>query len=878
MDRERWDEIQNLFHEAADLPKEDQDVFLRAHCGQDQAMIAEVLGMLEEDAHPGVSLLDVNLAQVAYDMLGRDLPNRDLPIKQFGPYEALRLLGEGGMGVVYLARHRDLGKLVAIKVLRDAWLSPSRRQRFLTEQKTLAQLNHAFIAQLFDADTLPDGTPWFVMEYVAGFPLTQYCARNGYSLDQRLRLFRSVCEAVEHAHSHAIVHRDLKPSNILVKPDGTVKLLDFGIAKQIDSFRAPVDQTKTGLRLLTPAYAAPERIRGEQAGMETDIYSLGVILYELLTGQLPFDVSNKTAGEAAEIMTSGEPVRPSAIARQTGTRTGSWADLDILCLTAMHRDPERRYVSVEALIRDIDHYIKHEPLEARPDSVPYKIRKFLQRNWQAVSASAAILALIVVAIVLAVRLDTKVSAPTSTPQTVAVLPFQNIGADHTIDFLGFAIPDEIARILSYARSLSVRPFDLTRNFTGPNTDPQAAGHTVRAATVVTGGFSKTGNALRVILEAIDVQSKRSLWRDTISVPVQNNIALEIQVAAKIQHGLAPLLGGSEFIEPTPPRNENAYEMVLRAASCSPNAAGNKRAVEILQQSVALDANYAPAWADLAARCRLDGWYGNGGPAMLDRAEAAAERALALDPNNVVAARGLVVSRTGRGDLIRAYREAKDLVRRRPDHVYGQFALSYVLRYAGLLDEAARECDTAFLIDPLDGATRSCGITFMLRGDYRRATDFINLDVDSDWHKELSLDNLVRHGESTDATAIGLSGTPTWAAFDVFLALLQHRPAQQIAASARASKPEADPEANYLAAAHLAYVGQTHAALDMLKQSIEGGYCSYPGMDSDPFLASVRTNPEFQPIRSAAIACQKRFLSERDEPPNASRPQAPMPLR
>ena len=174
------------------------------------------------------------------------------------------------MGVVYLGRRDDLASTAAVKILRDAWLSPARRERFAAEQRTLAQLVHPAIAQLHDAGTLPDGTPWIVMEYVDGQPLTEYCDAHRCGIEERLRLFREVCAAVQYAHGHAVIHRDLKPSNIFVTAEGTVKLLDFGIAKQLEGLEAP-DQTRTGLRLLTPAYAAPEQIRGERVGLQADV-------------------------------------------------------------------------------------------------------------------------------------------------------------------------------------------------------------------------------------------------------------------------------------------------------------------------------------------------------------------------------------------------------------------------------------------------------------------------------------------------------------------------------------------------------------------------------------------------------------------------------
>ncbi len=414
MDSARWERIQELFHAAADRPEAERHAFLVVACQDDADLIAEVESLLAADAQ-GAPLLDRDLATIARSVLGQSVPAA-LRAMQFGPYRIERVLGEGGMGVVYLARREDLDSVAAIKILRDAWLSPARRERFASEQRTLAQLNHPSIAHLFDANSLPDGTPWFVMEYVEGVPLTDYCRANKSPLAVRLRLFRAVCEAVQHAHTHAIIHRDLKPSNILVKEDGTVKLLDFGIAKHLEPLHDDTDQTRTGLRLMTPAYAAPEQIRGDRVGLHTDVYSLGIILYELLTERLPFDLSRRTPGEAETLITAYEPVKPSAVVRATalhGTGNSSlgtgfgWSDLDVLCLAAMHRDPERRYRTVEALIRDVDHYMSGQPLDARPDSVRYRLRKFVHRNTRGViAATLALVALLGVVIYYTVRLAT----------------------------------------------------------------------------------------------------------------------------------------------------------------------------------------------------------------------------------------------------------------------------------------------------------------------------------------------------------------------------------------------------------------------------------------------------------------------------------------
>jgi eukaryotic-like serine/threonine-protein kinase len=399
-DRDRWARVQELFHAAAELPASEQHGFLEARSGGDPALVAEVEALLIEDRTPDV-LLDRALPEVAGHLLGPETPGGWV-----GPYRVLRLLGEGGMGVVYLVERADVGGRAALKLLRDAWVAPSRRARFLSEQRTLAQLDHPGIAQLHDAGTLPDGTPWFAMEYVDGVPLTEYCRAHRSGLAERLRLFRAMCEAVQHAHRHAVIHRDLKPSNILVKADGSVKLLDFGIAKQLEPTDPGADPTRTGLRLMTPAYAAPEQYEGRRLGVQTDVYALGVLLFELLAGKLPFDLTGLLPHEAARRVLELEPARPSQSPDgpvQTG-RAG-WADLDVLCLTAMQRDPARRYQSVEALIRDLEHHLAGEPLDARPDTLTYRAGKFLRRNARPVIAGSAVtLALLAVVAFSAVRL------------------------------------------------------------------------------------------------------------------------------------------------------------------------------------------------------------------------------------------------------------------------------------------------------------------------------------------------------------------------------------------------------------------------------------------------------------------------------------------
>ena len=382
MDSSRWERVQAVFHDALALPPEERHAFVAAAAGDDRDLAAEILSAIDADARR-LSLLDGGVARVA----GSLLDGARTTIEQIGPYRVVGVLGEGGMGTVFLAERVDLGTRAAIKILRDAWLSPSRRRRFGAEQRTLAALNHPGIARLFDAGVLEDGTPWIVMEYVDGRPITDYCRSRNLPVAESLRLVRGVCEAVHYAHRHLIVHRDLKPSNILVTADGTVKLLDFGIAKHLTDTDSDVDVTRTGMRAMTPAYAAPEQLRGEPIGVHTDVFSLGVVLYELLTGRRPFEFSAGTSAESVSTILEQGVERPSGARRAT--------DLDVLVLTALQPDPARRYGSVEALIRDLDHYRQGEALDARADSLAYRAGKFARRHWRPLTTAVAMLAAVV---------------------------------------------------------------------------------------------------------------------------------------------------------------------------------------------------------------------------------------------------------------------------------------------------------------------------------------------------------------------------------------------------------------------------------------------------------------------------------------------------
>ncbi|MEL7059018.1 MAG: serine/threonine-protein kinase [Acidobacteriota bacterium] len=325
--------------------------------------------------------------------------------ERIGPYRPIRELGRGGMGRVFLAERADgqFEQKVAVKLLHRALDTPAMRRRFRSERQILARLEHPNIARLLDGGVTADGSPYLVMEWVRGEPIVDACDARGASIDERLHLFVEVCRAVQAAHGRLVVHRDLKPSNLLVDADGRCKLLDFGIAKLLDADASGAPETRTGLMLLTPEYAAPEQVANEPIGTATDVYALGLLLYELLVGRSAQPIDDRTPTSVHRVVCIERPPRPSRAAiddaaaklRGAGSaerlRRRLRGDLDVIVEMAIRKEPERRYGSAEALAADIERHLQGFPVEARQDTLAYRVRKFVRRHRTAVAAASVAL-------------------------------------------------------------------------------------------------------------------------------------------------------------------------------------------------------------------------------------------------------------------------------------------------------------------------------------------------------------------------------------------------------------------------------------------------------------------------------------------------------
>ncbi len=416
MEADRWSRIEELFHAASKLEPGQREAYLRQSTGDDESLRRAVIDLLDGDkhatdflAHPALGS-DFQLYESPHD--SRD--DKEGPIgKRVGAYRLVKYIASGGMGAVYLAVRDDdqYEKEVAIKLIKRGMDTDDILRRFRGERQLLATLEHPNIARLIDGGATDSGLPYLVMEYIDGQPIDQYCNDQRLGVEARLQLFDAVCDAVKYAHQNLIVHRDLKPNNIVVTRDGIPKLLDFGIAKVLDpdGVAHTVDVTMPSQRFITPAYASPEQIRGQRITTTSDVYALGVILFELLTSQRPYDADSRSLQAIERVICEEQPTRPSvAVARSTTTLDGIKStkkvqpeaskhlarrlsgDLDNIILMALRKDPQRRYTSVEQLADDLQRHREGKPVLARPDTFRYRSAKFVARNKLVVSAVLAV--------------------------------------------------------------------------------------------------------------------------------------------------------------------------------------------------------------------------------------------------------------------------------------------------------------------------------------------------------------------------------------------------------------------------------------------------------------------------------------------------------
>jgi serine/threonine protein kinase len=787
--------------------------------------------------------------------------------QQVSHYRILGKLGGGGMGVVYEAEDLKLGRHVALKFIPENLIGdPKSLERFTREARAASQLNHPNICTIHGIED-NNGHPFIVMEKLDGESLKQHISGHAMAIEEVLDVGVQVGDALVASHAKGIVHRDIKPANIFLTPSHQVKVLDFGLAKLVnnpgteDDAGADNSLTAVGVIPGTAVYMSPEQARCEAIDARSDLFSFGVVMYEMSTGKKPFSGNNSLV--TLDAVLHSKPTPPRDLNPKIPI------ELEGIIGKAMEKDRNHRYQSAAEMRSDLA-LLKRETESGtiKSGSATTKLRAASRTfghssrlmTWLLLGMGGLLLA--VLASVGAWWYNHREVANAEQRNAIAVLPLQNMNGDFNIDYLRFALADELSSVLTYSRTLEVRPSSVTRKYVALDVDPKKVGQELRVGRLLQGHFMKQGDSLTVTLEAIDVPTDRLLWQTTVSAKAEDFIGLQEQLTSQVQHGLLPILGGASGAVDAAarPKNQEAYDFYLRSVAQSHDPKPNKEAIKLLEWAVGIDKTYAPAWEALGQRYNFDSTYGGGGEDAFQRSNNAYERAVSLDPNRVMAASNLITNRVERGDLGRAYDAATDLVRRLPQSADAHFALSYVLRYAGMLEESMKECKAARQLDPGNFAYRSCAWSFLEMGKTDGAMDFVHLDAGTEWEAWVTPYVFLAEGNRTEArgAAKNMGKAPTYHR-DLMEACTAAQPPADLARIVRENEAsvmmEPDPEAWYHVGTLLAQCGQSEPALRLLKAAVQQNYCAYSALLEDPPLKDLRKDTRFNEVLTASSNCQ-----------------------
>jgi serine/threonine protein kinase/tetratricopeptide (TPR) repeat protein len=780
-------------------------------------------------------------------------------------YRIVQKLGGGGMGVVYKAEDTELGRFVALKFLPEhVARDPQALERFRREARAASALNHPHICTIHEIGQ-QDGKLFLVMEFLDGVTLNELIAAQPLDVEALLSLTIEIADALNAAHTAGIVHRDVKPANVFMTKRGQAKLLDFGLAKLLPTVSSATAATVPGSTALTTPgvpmgtvqYMSPEQVRGEELDSRTDLFSFGILLFEAATQELPFQGTSLAALFDSILHHTPPPL--------TQLRADLPPQFAGVVAKLLEPDRQLRYQTAAEVVGDVKRLLRTSTSPVSTTMSPVTSGSFLRSRWMALLGAALLVGLLAGVWFAHYRM-----APprATTPQTtVAVLPFQNVGDDKAHDYLRLAIPDEVTTALSYSPSLAIRPASLTQHFTG-DTDPRIAGKELRVSKLVTGQYLQEGDRWHITLELVDVDQNRVTWRDSLEVLVSTPIQMQERLSQTVREHLLPALGGGTANRAaTTAHNPEAYELFLRALAIPRgDPKFGKEAIRLLEQVTALDPNYAAGWYQLGVRYYDDVSYGSGDDAEYQHAIEYHERAVALDPEFRQAQRGLTIMKVESHQPTAAWEQARLLLQKWPDDSDAHFAMSYVLRYVGVADEAASECETAARLDPSNLYLRTCGMPYAEMGNWKRAVEISQqFDTGSPASSQLIGDLFLRQGKKAEALQ-KYRNLPQGPLHDVMVscALGQSLSPEDpgLTALFDQSMQSRDPEQKFSNAIRLSGCGRPELALRLLRTAVDQGYCVPQSMQNDPLLDRARNLPEYPAILQTAIDCQQKFLAYR----------------
>jgi non-specific serine/threonine protein kinase len=732
-------------------------------------------------------------------------------------YRILEQVGQGGMGVVYLAEDTRLERKVAIKFLpRHIAANVEERQRFEIEAKAAAALNHPNIATIHAIEET-DNEIFIVMEYIEGRGLREIIQSEIPNLQSAIDYATQVAKGLQAAHEKDIVHRDIKSSNIMVTESGQVKIMDFGLVKMHDR----AQEINVGITMGTAAYMSPEQARGEAVDPRSDIWSLGVVLYEMLTGKLPFGGEYVQAIFYAIINENPQPV--------SDYRQDVPASLEGIVKKALAKNRDERYQSIREVLADLQQAIN------QPDSGKVPAR-----------------------------------------QRLAVFPFDNLSNDPQTDFLSFALADQIIGKLVYFKNILVRPSSAIRKYQNLLIDARTAGKELEVDYVLNGNYLKDAGVVRLNIELVEVHSNEITWREGIEVEYENAFKLQDIVARQVLEGFKVQFSQDEqkCLSMDVPQNPLAYEYYLRGVSYPFNVDGARLAIEMLNKSIQLDPTYAPAYSELGFRLRDISFYAIGEAESVRQAEEAFLKALSLNDKLLSALGNLAAIYAETGKIEKALELVRRALRINPNSAGSHFSLSYIYRYAGMLEESAKEGETAIALYPRNPRFRSVGGTYTYLGKYDRALQLWDLDAESAvtlaWKGSIYL----RLGKPEVAEkyfnrAIKLEPSNVislWAA--VMKAHVEGNQEDGLAVLRKLEQSNlTDGEQWYNIGALYGLLGDSQGCARMLRKAVDLGFFNYPFMLRDSFLDSVRNDPGIQQVlkksRKKHDAFKKQFFSDQN---------------
>ena len=786
--------------------------------------------------------------------------------KSVSHYKILEKLGEGGMGVVYKAQDIKLDRFVALKFL-PPHLSQAEeeKKRFIHEAKAASALDHNNICTIYEIGETEDGQMFIAMACYEDESLKEKIERGPVKIEEANDTAIQIAQGLAKAHSKEIVHRDIKPANILLTEDGQVKIVDFGLAK----LAGRTVLTKEGTTLGTAAYMSPEQTQGTSVDHRTDIWALGVVIYEMITGKQPFQGDYEQAVLYSILNEDPEPI--------TGLRTGIPMELERIVNKALKKDPAERYQRLDEMLIDLksvnaDRAVGKDPTTEKSRALSNQTKK----------APLTFGLFFLVAIVVGSGIFYWWQSFSDRPdpsqvsiQRLAVLPFSNIRNDPETDFLGFALADQIIGSLSYLKNILVRPSNSIRPYQDQTLDRQTAGADLKVDILLTGNYLKEANTIRLNIELVDVVANEMIWREAIEVEYENAFALQDIVSKKVIDRLKLQFSQDERarMQSDVSQNPLAYEYYLRSLSYPSKNDGDLLAIKMLNKSIQLDSSYAPAFSELGYRRQRYGNYGLAGAQEISKAEQAYQHALSLNDELLDALFNLSGLYAEMGRTEKAVELARRMLIINPTNALAHASLGYVYRYAGMLAESEKEYERALAIDPGNRRFRSAGITYACLGKYEKAIQAYNLDKGSSHALILSARIFYLQEEKQKAieTLNTLLAQESKPGFYLFMGTAEKALAEGETETARTALTQlekvnlVDGELWFILAGGYGLLGDAGSTARTLEEGVNRGYFNYPWMVSNSFFDRVRSAPEFQRVLEMAKvrheAFKEQFFSE-----------------